>query len=218
MIVDSTDINSIAITRRKPSQARGKQRIETILQAAAEVFDELGYDTANTILIAKRANTAVGSLYDFFPNKESIAQVLIERHTNDLAALLDELVTEDVFKQPIAQILDQLIEPLVQFISGRAGFRGLYLNAPQVGDMSTPQRMLETMLMGRMADLVFQRYPTHDPAEITRIVRSCMAIFKSLSALAIQGTRADADNIDLVMVAELKTVLRLYLNKYFGPD
>ncbi|MCW1970549.1 MAG: TetR/AcrR family transcriptional regulator [Anaerolineae bacterium] len=217
MIADQTDMHSIAATRRTPSQARGKQRTENILQAAAEVFDEVGYDNANTILIAKRANTAVGSLYDFFPNKESIAQVLIERHTHDLATLLDGLITEAVFNQPIAQILDQLIEPLVRFISGRAGFRGLYLNAPHVGDMSALQRTLETMLMGRMSALVTLRYPAHDPAEITRSVRVCMAIFKSLSALAIQGHRADASSIDLAMIAELKTVLGLYLDKQFGP-
>ena len=55
-------------TRRLPQQVRGEQRIAAILQAAAQVFYEVGFDAATTDMIAQRAHTAIGSLYDFFPN------------------------------------------------------------------------------------------------------------------------------------------------------
>src|SRR5207244_4166898 len=59
--------------RRLPQQARGEQRIAAILQAAARVFYEVGFDAGTTDMIAWRAHTAIGSLYDFFPNREGIA-------------------------------------------------------------------------------------------------------------------------------------------------
>src|SRR4051812_6959010 len=73
--------------RRRPQQTRGEHRINTILDAAATVFYEVGYAAATTNLIAKHAHTAIGSLYDFFPNKEAIAQRLFERYLSDLRQL-----------------------------------------------------------------------------------------------------------------------------------
>ncbi|MEM9949539.1 MAG: helix-turn-helix domain-containing protein [Cyanobacteria bacterium P01_D01_bin.36] len=55
-----------------PQQRRSQIRVEQILQAAAEIFWEKGYDVATTSDIAKRAQTAVGTLYRFFPNKLAI--------------------------------------------------------------------------------------------------------------------------------------------------
>ncbi|MEM6424414.1 MAG: helix-turn-helix domain-containing protein, partial [Cyanobacteria bacterium P01_D01_bin.128] len=57
---------------RQPQQQRSQIRVEQILQAAAEVFWEKGYDVATTHDIAERAQTAVGTLYRFFPNKLAI--------------------------------------------------------------------------------------------------------------------------------------------------
>ena len=58
--------------RRQPKQQRGKERVEKILDAAAAVFDEVGYSEATTHLIAAKAGTAIGSLYQFFPDKAAI--------------------------------------------------------------------------------------------------------------------------------------------------
>jgi hypothetical protein len=55
--------------RRQPKQQRGKARVEKILDAAAAVFDEVGYEAATTHLIAAKAGTAVGSLISSFPIK-----------------------------------------------------------------------------------------------------------------------------------------------------
>lgn len=67
--------------RRKPQQARGQRRVNTILDAASQVFSELGYEAATTNIIAIRANTSIGSLYQFFPNKEAILSAIATRYT-----------------------------------------------------------------------------------------------------------------------------------------
>jgi AcrR family transcriptional regulator len=66
------------LMRKFPQQMRGQQRVERILEAAAEVFGETGFENATTNLIAERANTSIGSLYQFFPNKQSIIDTLCQ--------------------------------------------------------------------------------------------------------------------------------------------
>ncbi|WNV87124.1 TetR/AcrR family transcriptional regulator [Umezawaea sp. Da 62-37] len=65
--------------RRKPSQVRGELTRERILTAAAHVFAEHGYAAGTTNRIAERARVSIGSLYQYFPNKDSIlAEILIQ--------------------------------------------------------------------------------------------------------------------------------------------
>src|SRR5436305_4231501 len=92
--------------RRLPRQARGERRIAAILQAAAQVFYDVGFDAATTDMIAQRAQTAIGSLYDFFPNKEAIAQRLSEQFCEDLHALFEGILTdEQLVHVPLSQLI-----------------------------------------------------------------------------------------------------------------
>ncbi len=65
--------------RKKPSQARSKERYELMLSAAAAVLEQEGYDRLGTVTIAERAGVSVGSVYQFFPNKHAVLSVLLER-------------------------------------------------------------------------------------------------------------------------------------------
>ena len=80
--------------RRTPQQARGQQRIHKLLNAAEQIFAEVGYDNATTNAIAERADTSIGSLYQFFPNKEAILKAVILRYlaeTRELFANFDQI-------------------------------------------------------------------------------------------------------------------------------
>lgn len=196
------------VLRRSPKQARGQQRIEAILAAAAQLFDEIGYEATSTVLIAKRAKTAVGSLYDFFPNKESIAAALVERFTTDLHGLLDSLLTQEVAALPLDQTLELLIDPLTQFIHTRSGFRALYLEAPHIGQMSQAQQSLEALLNERVALLLRLRYP--EARNLERIAQVCMETVKALTGLAIRD-----GHIDPAVLSDLKLMLRAFLQARF---
>lgn len=65
--------------RKAPTQQRSIDNVERILKAAASVLAEDGYDNLKTVTIAKRANAAVGSVYQYFPNKHAIMTMLVER-------------------------------------------------------------------------------------------------------------------------------------------
>jgi len=60
-----------------PQRANGKLRVAAILEAAAAVIGEKGYESATMAEIAARSGTKIGSLYRFFPNKESVADTIL---------------------------------------------------------------------------------------------------------------------------------------------
>jgi len=70
--------------RKSASQKRSQLMVQAILQAAAETFSELGYARTTTNKIAERAGVSVGSLYQYFPNKDSLLAALLARHHQEV--------------------------------------------------------------------------------------------------------------------------------------
>jgi AcrR family transcriptional regulator len=85
-------VTQTAVTplRRVPVQERSAARVERMLDACAELLDEIGYDATTTKLIAERAKVAIGSIYQFFPDKRAVVQALALRY---LAAFRGQVIT-----------------------------------------------------------------------------------------------------------------------------
>ena len=77
--------------RKQPSQGRSRVTVEVIIEAAARVFERQGYAKTTTNHIADRAGVSIGSLYQYFPNKEAILVVLLEQHMSQVATALQEV-------------------------------------------------------------------------------------------------------------------------------
>jgi len=86
--------NTVIKQRRRPIQERSKATVSVILEAAAHVLVERGFDGASTNLIARRAGVSIGSLYQYFPNKESLVAALIERHFVESMQLMPPALRE----------------------------------------------------------------------------------------------------------------------------
>ena len=70
--------------RRSPRQERSRETVEAILEAATQVFERHGYAVGTTNRIAERAGVSIGSLYQYFPNKDAIVVELMRRHLDEL--------------------------------------------------------------------------------------------------------------------------------------
>ncbi|MER6159062.1 TetR/AcrR family transcriptional regulator [Streptomyces sp. NPDC001868] len=66
--------------RRAPVQRRSAERLTRILDACADLLDEVGYDALSTRAVALRAGVPIGSVYRFFGNKRAMADALAERN------------------------------------------------------------------------------------------------------------------------------------------
>jgi AcrR family transcriptional regulator len=76
---------------RAPKRRRGRQRVAELLAAGSVVFAEKGYEAATMTEIAARAGAPIGSLYQFFPSKEALADTLVQNYVALLAADLEAL-------------------------------------------------------------------------------------------------------------------------------
>src|SRR5262249_3325863 len=83
-------------------RARGLQRIASILDAAETVFAQMGYEEATTNHIAAEAGISPGSLYQFFSNKEEIAQALATRCTEELQRAYDSIFSVEAASLPFS--------------------------------------------------------------------------------------------------------------------
>ena len=62
--------------------------MDAILEATAQVLVEDGYDKTSTNRVAKRAGVSIGSLYQYFPNKEALVGELVDRYSNRVMELI----------------------------------------------------------------------------------------------------------------------------------
>lgn len=100
--------------RKSPSQERSRLTVERILDAAARIFQEQGYVGTTTNEIADEAEVSVGSLYQYFPNKDAILVALTRRHiesaTAGLVGVVLGLSPEDGMRQTIRTVVDFLVK------------------------------------------------------------------------------------------------------------
>jgi AcrR family transcriptional regulator len=99
--------------RKQPAQARAKATVRAILDATAQVLVEIGCDRATTNIIARRAGVSVGSLYQYFPNKEALVTALSERHMAEIATMLVGEVAA-LRGRPLPAAIRSLIEALLR--------------------------------------------------------------------------------------------------------
>jgi AcrR family transcriptional regulator len=100
------------IPRKSASQKRSRAMVETLLDATARVLTREGYDRASTNRIAETAGVSVGSLYQYFPNKEALVAALVARHNRELLELVRDAVKK-VASFDLATAMRELVRAAV---------------------------------------------------------------------------------------------------------
>jgi AcrR family transcriptional regulator/transposase-like protein len=211
----SSSLSSNKTLRRQPQQKRGQQRVEKILVAAAEVFAEAGFAAATIQQIADRANTAVGSIYQFFPDKLAIFHALFTSHLQQI-----DIIEAEFFKgavdAPIFQKIDEYLDPYFTYFEQpipRCILIQVYLQpieglAELMSDL--PARALAQI--DKHANLYRQRNPNLSIAKSNLLAEVLQHMTISLFLHAMQCDESHRQEI----YAEIKNVLYVYLNPHIG--
>jgi AcrR family transcriptional regulator len=80
--------------RKEPVQARSRLTVKAIVEATAQVLVAIGYERATTDAIAGRAGVSIGTLYQYFPNKESLVAALIKNHVDEIMRTVEAALAE----------------------------------------------------------------------------------------------------------------------------
>jgi AcrR family transcriptional regulator len=195
--------------RRVPKQERGERRIASILEAAAEEFARVGFDAATTNAIARRAKTSVGSLYQFFPNKEAILAALTQHHSNALRALHEEVLSEKAARLPLPAFFDQLVDRLAEFHTTHPAFLGLFYGSTTSAHLAAAADQLHQQCVAGAEAAIGTRFPTLDAARRQLYATINVHVIRALLPLALSAEKkADRDQI----LAEIKKLLMRYMD------
>lgn len=98
--------------RKTPVQTRSGATVEAIHEAAIQVLLAEGLTRLTTTRVAERAGVSVGTLYQYFPNKEALLFALLSRHFEEVAEAL-ERVSADGEKRPLAELAESIADAYV---------------------------------------------------------------------------------------------------------
>ncbi len=99
--------------RKLPKQGRSEATVEAILEAAAQVFERHGYAAGTTNRIAERAGVSIGSLYQYFPNKDAVLVALVRRHLAESMATLQPHLDRLAAGAGFDELLPGIVEAMV---------------------------------------------------------------------------------------------------------
>jgi AcrR family transcriptional regulator len=165
---------------RIPKRQRGKQRVAELLNAAAAIFGEKGYEAATMTEIAARASAPIGSLYQFFPSKEVLADTLVQHYVALLETDLQELET-----RAKGIDTDTLVRALFALLRGHPKERTATLPLVEARmDEQTRLATFRSMFRRRIAAVLRARTPTL-PVEAARDASVVvLQLMKAASALS----------------------------------
>ena len=141
---------------REPSQARGQMRVETILNAAAAIIAKMGPSGVTMHALSRVAQSSVGSMYHFFPTRESVLDALYERHTAAMRALTHQVrdVPASEWKRLSAvDVIQKMSTPFIEYMHQHPDFWPLSLGrVPDDGDVDF-MLTFKTILDARLPQL-----------------------------------------------------------------
>ena len=146
--------------RKTPRQRRSAETVEAILTAAAHILEKEGFDAATTNRVAVKAGVSIGSLYQYFPNKESLVRALNDRHTKEILDLLRKRFGE-LQEAPLKNSVRAIVQTMVEVHRVNPALHRVLVNVvPGIGGLAETRvvedaaaALLTQFLKARRAEL-----------------------------------------------------------------
>lgn len=213
MMTKTTTVNDGL--RRKPQQTRGQQRVEAILAAAETVLGEVGYEAATTNQIAARAGIPIGSLYQFFSNKQAILTALIERQYEALAEAIQHTVGQSQ-NMSVGQIVDALIGITPIMSEGRSPLMRLCMEAPPNSPLYEASDKIRRVIFDVIVTLIHRFAPHMSEADCQLHARVSQAVWQAMLSLYVM--ELDEGRIETAnqILAQCKILQTAYFERVFS--
>jgi AcrR family transcriptional regulator len=195
---------TLTTMRRIPKQARSQQRVNLLLDTAAQVFAEVGFEAATTNLIAAQANVPIGSLYQFFPSKEAILDALAARYAEEMQRAMDDPVVEIL---PLEESISRLIDSLGMFEATHAGFKTLFAHTQLTDHMHSG-------IVNRVHGLLMRRFPALGSEKCRLGAMVSVSMVKGMMRLTEPPDNLPPDCLGV----EIKTALVAYIRAFTARE
>src|SRR5579859_904576 len=158
--------------------ARGEQRQQNLLRAAAAVFGRLGYHETTTNAIAKEAGVSPATLYQFFPNKEAIASALALIYAREMAEAERLIDSEGVLS--FTEAIQELLDVCLNFNRRHPEFHTLVIDAPLSTAAREEKQALGQVFVDFIAARLRRELPTLSRSEAAHHGQVALMIFRGI--------------------------------------
>jgi AcrR family transcriptional regulator len=188
--------------RVAPQQDRSSRRLARFLDAAAQLFVEVGYEAATMTAIAERSGSSIGALYNYFPDKQAIALTLANQYTQEIETQWKPLMEHADNLSP-REFANLFIERITEFMRQRPAYLTL-LSAPvRLRRDPAAKRALRLMI----ANAFRVKNPSLSEERSVLAARVSLQMVRSMMTLYADAEPKDKD----LVVNEFKKVLTFYL-------
>jgi len=196
-----------------PQQARSRDRYDAILDAAANLFSNKGFERTTTNEIAARAGVSIGSLYQYFRNKEEVVRAVMERYIGSIRGVTDDFMTREVEGLSVPDAIDQLLEPYIRFHTQSAAFSRLWLGADLSDALDESIGEISAQALARIETLVRSRMPDLSRDRVRLISMVTQSAVKSMLSMLMRSQsprfrRRAADEVKRMLVDYFESLIR----------
>lgn len=198
---------SVVGASRLPKQARSRARVTRILDAADRVLVDEGYEAFTVRRITDVAALPVGTVYQFFADKNAIVDALVLRYLGAINQIMD-VRASDTKRTSWTDVVDDVLDGFVALYRANPGLLSLW----QARHLSSSALDADIANNERLADglraILISRENAKDNADLAR---ACRVVVETADALLDLAFREKPDG-DPKLIAEAKRIQKLYLN------
>ena len=196
--------NSIRVA---PQQERSSHRLASFLNAAEELFVEVGYDATTMTAIAERSGSSIGALYNYFPDKQAVALTLLGQYAQEMEEQWSPLIeqAENLSHREFASLF---IERITEIFEARPAYLRLLAAPIRLRRDPAARRVLRA----NIANAFRAKNPSLSDERALLAANVTLEMVRGLRNL--YGEEGDKGK-DLI-VAEFKKALTLYLGSVLG--
>lgn len=195
--------------RKTPSQSRSRGTVEAIVTAAARVFVALGYARTTTNHIAAEAGVSVGSLYEYFPNKDALLVALLDRHVAEAEGVLGAIAREVAGTRPdLRGVIHRFVDAMLALHArDPALHRLLFEEAPLPPRVRRRIAALEDQVVVFVAALL-ETHPDFRRPDATLAARVAVQTIEALTHTLVVR---ESESAIAARAAEIRTLVLSYL-------
>lgn len=206
IIVPATEANAAPRIRTEPVQERSAARIDALLDAAADVVDEVGFDRLTTAMVAERASASIGTVYRYFPDRIVLLQALRERAIGRYRAAVAVSI-RDHRPAEWPDAVERAVDTFVGLFRTEPGFRIMRFVEADREPRDTEDRSNLGALSGLFAEMLVEEYGVDDGDEFRFRIGIALEVGDALISRAFLREPAGDEKI----IAEARHLVRDYL-------
>lgn len=214
MPIHSTENSVITVgstLRNEPVQARSAARLEALLDAAASIIDEVGFERLTTAMVAERAGASIGTVYRYFPDRIALLQALGARNFDRVLDRVSVEIVDPTHENWISALAASFGALVIAF-RDEPGFRGL-----RVGDVIDlrpvpTERTYKSLIADRLLDGLVERFGVEVNDEVRFTFEAALEISE---ALAVRAFSRVPEGEEAFLLVGREIVYGL-LSPYFG--